>query len=220
MGKVINARGVMAIQGWKASAAYRARRIMGAIPGAAFHRYVIVAVPVDAMPRALSAGLHGAACPPEEAIAAGLTDPQAAAWRTRQGMDCVGLWQRGVLVAVSWLGTGMFDEDEAWLTFVPPPGAAWDTGMEIAPAARAGRAFSSLWAATRAWAQARDIGWSMSRIDDYNLASRRAHARLGAVEVGRVSVFRLGQRQWASGARPCATRIGTARALVRPILPK
>jgi hypothetical protein len=210
----------MAIQGWKASAAYRARRILGAIPGVAFHRYVLVAVPVAAMPPALSAGLHGAACPPEAAIAAGLTDPVAAAWRTRQGMDCVGLWRRDVLIAVTWLGEGAFDEDEAWLTFKAPAGEAWDTGMQIAEGARGGRAFAALWAATRGWAQARGIGWSVSRIADYNIVSRRAHARLGAVEVGRVSVLRVGDWQVCSGARPRVMRVGGVRAVVQVRVPQ
>ncbi len=208
-------------RGWEAilSLSYHASRVAAALPGCAFHRYVLVAIPAAAMPRA-AGGLWTGVVAPEDAVAAGLVDGAAAVWRAGQGMACVGVRKGAALVAVTWLTIGKFDEDEAWLRFEPLPGAAWDTGMQIAPAARGGRAFAALWAATRDWLEACACGWSISRIADYNLPSRRAHARLGGVEVGSVSVARVGSRQWAAGARPSLARIGGPRAVVRPVLPR
>lgn len=197
---------------------YHASRFAAALPGCAFHRYALIAVPAARMPRA-AGGLWTGVVAPEEAVAADLVGGTAAAWRAEQGMACVGVRKGASLVAVTWLTIGNFNEDEVWLRFEPPPGAAWDTGMHIASAARGGRAFAALWAATRDWLEARDRGWSMSRIADYNLPSRRAHARLGGVEVGFVSVARVGSWQWATGLVPPIARIGGSRPVVRPRLP-
>jgi len=210
----------MAIRTWKAALSYRARRVVAALPGMSFDRYVLVAVRVAALPPSVAAGLSMGILPPALAVAAGLAEAKAADWRARQGSACLGVWRRDALVAVTWLTAGVFDEDEVFVRFQPPPGAAWDTGMTIAPAARGGRAFAALWAATRAWAEPLGLRWSISRIADYNLASRRAHARLGAVEIGRVSVLRFGNRQWAGGAVPRFARLDGARPVVRLQVPE
>ncbi len=205
----------MAIRSWKAALSYRARRIVAWVPGCAFERYVLVAVPVTKMPAEPGAGLAWGETAPELAVAAGLADAHAAAWRITQGMTCLGVWRRDTLIAATWVGEGGFDEDEAWLRFELPQGAAWDTGMGVAPSARAGRAFAALWTATREWARGRGLGWSVSRIADYNLPSRRAHARLGAREIGRVSLVRVGKMQLVLGARPILSRVGAGRPVVR-----
>ena len=207
----------MDARAWKAALAWRAGRLARAVPGGAFHRYVLAAVPVAAMPAP-----NAAAGPieAEDAVRAGLVDAAAAAWRAGQGMVCLGVHRRGLPIAAMWIGAGAFDEDEAWLTFVPPPGAAWDTGMTIAPEARGGRAFAALWGAARAWCEGAGLGWSISRIADYNLGSRRAHRRLGGVEVARVSVMRAGHWQWAAGASPAIARVGVMRPRVCPALPR
>lgn len=200
------------------SLSYHASRLAAALPGGAFHRYMLVAVPALQMPRRSGVFWTGKVAP-ADVIAAGLADAVAVRWRAGQGMTCIGVRKGASLIAVTWLTLGNFNEDEVWLRFEPPPGAAWDTGMQIAPAARGGRAFSALWSGTRDWLEARDHGWSMSRIADYNLPSRRAHARLGAVEVGSVNVARIGRWQCALGASPSLARVGGPRAVVRPRLP-
>ncbi len=209
----------MAIRAWKASLAYRVRRVLGAVPGVSLHRYVLVAVPVEAMPARMPDGFTVIRPTRDELVAAGLAERHAAAWRETQGMVCVGIARGTTLVGATWLGIEDFYEDEVHVTFAPPAGAAWDTGMVVLPAMRGGRAFAALWAATRAWAQAQGVRWSMSRIADYNLGSRRAHARLGAVEVGRVTVFRVGGRQWVGGARPFVSDLGGTPPMVRVRVP-
>jgi len=210
----------MAIRTWKAALSYRARRFAAAIPGLAFNRYVLVAARVAALPSGAGAGLSTGIVPPALAVAAGLADAAAAAWRARQNAVCLGVWRRDMLVGVTWVSEQRFDEDEVFVRFAPPQSAAWDTGMTIAPEARGGRVFAALWAATRAWAEPKGVRWSISRIADYNLASRRAHARLGAVEIGRVSVVRFGNRQWAGGAAPAFARLDSVRPVVRLHVPE
>jgi len=184
---------------------------------ASWRRYVLVAVPVDrmpAMPRGWEARIM------EEAAPAGIVEPEVAEYRLRQGMCCIAAAPEGeVAVGVTWATTGRFEEDEAHLTFVPPTGAAWDTGLYVEPRARGGRAFAALFAGTRGWAEARGLRWSMSRISDYNLASRRSHARMGAHEIGRVAVLTLGGYQLAFGGRPFLTRLDGARAVIELPLP-
>lgn len=178
----------------------------------AWRRYVVVAVPLARAP-AMPRGWTWAVADP-----AGLGDLATSAdgWRAGQAMSALVVAPGGrPPVAVTWVGGG-FDEDEAHLRWAPPPGCVWDTGMFVAPAARGGRAFAALWAATAAFARA---GWSMSRVADYNRASRAAHARLGAVEVARVAVMRVGRWQRAWGAEPAWTSVDGPRAvpaLVRP----
>lgn len=200
-----------------AALSYYAARTFAAVPGCAWHGYVLVAVPVAAMPSFAPSGTG--AVDPDEAVAAGLATADAARWRVGQGMICLGARRAGALVGVTWIGAHGFDEDEAHIRFEPPPGAAWDTGMAVEPHARGGRAFAALWAASRAWCLARGLGWSMSRIADYNDPSRRAHRRMGGMEVGFVGVALAAGRQWTPGARPRLSRVGDPRPVVRPRLP-
>lgn len=192
---------------------YAAARALGHLPGAAWHRYALVAVPASGMP-AMPRGYRGGALDPGAPEARPLAGP-AAAFRVAQGMTCLGAWRGDALVGVTWIVAGGFNEDEARLRFEPPPGAAWDTGLLVAEAARGTRAFAAVWAATRAWLEARSLGWSMSRIADYNAPSMTAHLRMGGRDMGRVATLRLGARQWAWGASPRVTRLDGARAVVR-----
>ena len=208
----------MAIQAWNAALSWNVARLCAKLPGVALHRYVLTAVPLTAMPR-MPRGFAVARPSRETLVAADIVSGRAAVWRESQGMECVAVLRGAAIVGATWLVAGAFDEDEAHIRFVPPPGAAWDTGMVIAPGARGGRAFAALWAGTALWLQERGLSWSFSRIADYNLGSRRAHARLGAREVGGVSVLKLGSLQIALGARPGLTRLTHAPAIVRLAVP-
>ena len=193
---------------------YAAARALGHVPGSAWRRYALVAVPTAAMPT-MPRGYRGTELDPFALDAPGLFAREAATFRTGQGMACLGVWRGDALVGVNWVAAGAFDEDEAHLTFAPPPGSAWDTGLVVAPAARGTRAFAAIWAATRDWLAARSLRWSMSRIADYNAPSMAAHLRMDARLLGHVATLRLGARQWAWGAEPRLTRTDGPRALVR-----
>lgn len=196
--------------GPKGFASYGFSRLAERLPGIGYRRYQIIAVPRAGMPamprdhevRPLSAD--------ELAAVAGALDlaPATIAFRQAQGMTCLGAFRRGELLGATWLTDRPFDEDEVFVRFVPPPGAAWDTGLFVRPAERAGRAFAALWAGTAAWLAERGLDWSMSRINDYNDSSWRAHERMGARRIDRLTALRVADRQWLVGARPRLLRLG------------
>ena len=97
-----------------------------------------------------------------------------------------------------------------------PEGAAWDTGLYVRPAERGGRAFAALWAGTAAWLAGRGLDWSMSRINDYNDSSWRAHERMGARKLDTLTALRIGHRQWLLGTRP--RRLRLAPGMRPPVL--
>lgn len=202
-------------------ASYALSRLVAAVPGVGYRRYQLIAVPRAAMPamprghvvRALGEGEIRHVGPDLE------LGPATIDYRLRQGMNCLGAFRGERLLGVTWLTDGAFDEDEVAVRYVPPPGAAWDTGLYVRPEDRGGRGFAALWAGTAEWLDARGLAWSMSRITDYNDGSWRAHARMGARIVDTLTALRVGDRQWLSGARPRVTRLSRAAAPPLLLLP-
>lgn len=196
---------------------YRLARACAALPGMDWVRYRLVATPVEGMPARLPAGWtigEGTDCPAE------LCPPGAARHRIAQGMTCLTIAPPGrAPVGALWLAAGPFDEDEAHLRFQPPAAWAWDTGLFIRPEARGGRAFAALWAAARAWLEARGLAGSMSRIADYNAAVLRAHERMGATDLGTVAALRVGRHVLTAGAEPALSRLDGPRPVVRLAAP-
>lgn len=203
----------MGALGPRTFASYALTRALAPLPGLAWHRYTLVAVPRAGLP-AMPRGYQWEPVHPAQLASHGLPD-EAAGFRAAQSMTCLGLFRSGTLLGVNWVKEGSFDEDEVYLRFEPPPATAWDTGLYIRPEARGGRAFAALWAATAQWLGAHRLDWSMSRIADYNYASVGAHLRLGGVRVGSVAVLRVGAMQFAPAARPAFARIGATRPVIR-----
>lgn len=182
-------------------ASYAFARGCAQLPGLSWHRYRIVAIPVTAMP-AMPRGFRWTSMELSNIkdFADILEVPQQAIrHRQAQGMTCLGAWRDERLVGASWITAAPFEEDEVRVRFVPPPGCAWDTGLYVRPEDRGGRAFQALWAATAAWLRGHGLDWTMSRITDHNLASWRAHRRMGAREVGRFAALTSGRVQWSIG---------------------
>lgn len=198
-------------------ASYAVLRATAPLPNVAYLRYLLIAVPRGAMP-AMPRGHHVRTLTYGEIAAAAIElSATTIDFRLGQGMSCLGAFRGDRLLGVTWLTEGGFDEDELPVRFEPPPGAAWDTGLYVRPEERGGRAFAALWAGTSAWLAERGLNWSMSRITDYNEASRRAHSRMMARSVGALTALRLGRHQWAIGASPCYFRIGD-QSYKRPIV--
>lgn len=196
--------------GPKGFASYALARAAGAMPRTSYHRYYIVAVPrigMPAMPRGHSVRALNASEVSYIADGIELT-PEAVDFRLRQGMHCLAAFRGERLLGVTWLTDRPFDEDEVTVRFVPPPGAAWDTGLYVRPEDRGGRAFAALWAGTAEWLAERGLDWSVSRITDYNDISWRSHARMGGRRLDTLVAFRLGSHQWLMGARPRHIRLG------------
>ncbi|MFC3713850.1 hypothetical protein ACFOMD_14835 [Sphingoaurantiacus capsulatus] len=188
--------------GPKGFASYAAARLAAALPGVDFHRYQLIAVPRSGMPP-MPRGFEARGMTDAEIAAADLELSAATiAFRRGQGMTCLGAYRDDRLLGVTWLTDGPFDEDEVAVRFVPPPGAAWDTGLFVLPSERGGRAFAVLWAGTAAWLAERGLDWSMSRMSDYKDGPWRAHARMGAQRLDTLTALRIGGRQWLFGAKP------------------
>lgn len=178
------------------------------VPGIEYRRYIIVAVPRAIMP-AMPKGFEVRPVSEAELRAADGIELSEKALRFRldQGMECLGAFRGSKLMGVTWLTTeGVFDEDELYVRFFPPPGAAWDTGLYVRPEARGGRTFVALWAGTAAWLEQRGLDWSMSRISDYNDGSWRAHLRMGARHTDTMAALRIGPWQIAPRAQPVFVR--------------
>jgi hypothetical protein len=195
--------------GPKNFASYAFTRAIGTMPGIAYRRYEVIAVPRSGMP-SMPRGHDVRPLRREELlhVRADLDlGTETIAYRSAQGMTCLGAFRGERLLGVTWLTDEPFDEDEIAVRYVPPPGAAWDTGLFVRREDRCGRGFAALWAGTAGWLRDRGLFWSMSRITDYNDGSRRAHARMGATCVDTLAALRVGDHQWLFGAHPRHVRL-------------
>ncbi len=168
-----------------------------------YHRYALIAVPVNAMPkmpRGFRTEILDAAALANHVIDA---PTHVKDERLAKGLICLGAFNaKDQLTGVTWLSTEPFLEDEVYVRFEVSKNASWDTGLWIAPQFRSGRSFAALWAGTAAWLSAQNRSWSVSRIADYNLPSILSHKRMASVELGHMVVVRLGRWQFSTRARP------------------
>lgn len=171
-----------------------------------WHRYRIVSVPVAGMP-VMPRG-HTARRIEQRELAKYAIDADARvqAARFAAGLACIAAFSGDDLVAVNWLGTGQYDEDEVRVRYRLPADAAWDTGLWVVPERRLGRAFASVWAGTAEWLRDQGLNRTMSRIADYNTPSLQSHFRMGATEVARLAVLSMSGVQLGFGAQPLLTR--------------
>lgn len=147
---------------------------------------------------------------PDPALGAVGVSPAVQRYRFAQGAIAWLLPDRAVL----WTAAPRFLEDEVLALYEVGQRAVWDTGLEIVPAARMGRAFAQLWTGTAAALEARGVDRSFSRIAGHNLASIAAQRRLGARPAGQGLFVRWGSWQLSILSRPPYVR-GTVRG--RPV---
>lgn len=185
-----------------------ARVLARLAPSVGLFRYLLVAQPVAAASPALAARRTTIAV---RQIAPGdyrdewFPRPRAViAARFAQGATCFAAFRDAVPVGCLWLQPGPYLEDEVRCRFVPlPAGAAmWDFDVYVVPELRGGRVFAYLWDAASAWARARGIAWTMSRINAFNLESIRSHRRLGARVVGSATFVAAGRLQLVLAGSP------------------
>jgi hypothetical protein len=115
--------------------------------------------------------------------------------RTRFAQDaiCLATYSDGRLIGYVWLSFDRYEEDEARCTFVVNPAgkAAFDFDLVVLPEYRMGLGFAGLWHSTNDYLRSRGITCTFSRLTRFNLASRRAHARLGSRRVGQAVIFKF-----------------------------
>lgn len=142
--------------------------------------------------------------------------PQAAInARFDQNTDCFVAFNGDEPLACLWLKVnGDFVEDTVRCRFRPLPVAhtAWDFDVFVHPEHRLGRTFLHLWNHTFEWMREREIQWTMSRIDAFNLASINSHKRLGAVVTDSIVFWTWGRLQLAVSSQ--SPRLSLSRTAV------
>lgn len=124
--------------------------------------------------------------------------------RYRQGAVCLAARARGEFVGYMWFSFGDFDEDEARTRYcLPGDGAsAFDFDLYVLPERRNGLAFAAMWHGANAFLRQRGVRRSFSRVNRFNVATRRAHARLGATGVGSALYLRCGRLEIMAATLP------------------
>ena len=113
---------------------------------------------------------------------------------------CLGAFQNGRIIAYMWLCFGGYEEDEVRCRFVPAPEdkAVWDFDFYVFPEDRLGIGFVSLWDFANALLSARGYTHSCSRVNKFNLQSRKSHKHFDWKSVG--SALFLKGRNWQAMA--------------------
>jgi len=117
--------------------------------------------------------------------------------RFAQNSVCLGAYRDGRLIGYLWFCYGRYEEDEARCTYlVTPQGEAiFDYDLYVLPEHRMGLAFAGIWHGANQYLCMRGIRYTFSRYSRFNLASRRAHERLGGRPVGSAVFLHLGPIQ-------------------------
>jgi hypothetical protein len=114
---------------------------------------------------------------------------------------CLGAYRDGKLIGYVWFSHGCYEEDEARCAYLlaPERETVFDYDLYILPEHRMGLALAGIWHGASTYLRRRGIRYSFSRITQFNLASRRAHERLGGKAVGNVLFFQVGPVQLMAG---------------------
>lgn len=114
--------------------------------------------------------------------------------RFAQNAICLGVFKRDELMGYIWLCFSRYDEDEVRCTFELSPAEAsvFDFDLYLLPEHRMGLGFVGTWHSANAFLFQRGVRYTFSRLNRFNIPSRRAHKHLGWKLVGRVFFFQLG----------------------------
>ncbi|MCW5632286.1 MAG: hypothetical protein KIT17_03040 [Rubrivivax sp.] len=119
--------------------------------------------------------------------------PEIKQARFDNGARCLGVQRKGVLLGYLWLSPGNYAEDEVRCVYALPVGgrAVFDFDLYLFPEHRMGTGFVALWHAANRYLHGLGVQASYSRMTRFNVASRRAHLRLGSLIVGRAFFVQL-----------------------------
>lgn len=168
-----------------------------------YHRFKVVAVPVDRLPK-MPRGYEWRLLSRAE-LARTTVGANAESQRgfLADGLECLAVFDRaGELSGAIWLGRHVQRDPLLGVRFQLPANASWDTGLWVPEDKRMSRAFSAVWAAAAEWLRREGCEWTMSVIADYNIPSILSHRRLGAHELRSIVAVRIGRLQLTWGARP------------------
>lgn len=121
--------------------------------------------------------------------------------RFAAGSECYVAWVKERFAGHIWVARGRYVEDEVRCDFeiTEPDACAWDYDVYVEPEFRLGRTLGRLWREVDDSLAAQGLQWTFSRINRLNPGSMRAHQRMGACEVGRISFLVLGPVQLRMG---------------------
>lgn len=113
--------------------------------------------------------------------------------RFRGGSTCIAALNGNELSGFMWLQFGALRERLVACDFEPLPAnlTCWDYDLEVLPRYRLGRTFARLWDEAFRVLRKRGVQATVSWIAFSNVASRRAHERMGARQVGWLVVLDL-----------------------------
>lgn len=119
--------------------------------------------------------------------------PGAIEERFRAGSACIAALDEDQLAGFMWLHFGRLRERLLECDFEPLPSGqtCWDYDLEVAPKYRLGRTFVRLWDEANRLLRDRGVAASISWVTLWNLASQRAHQRMGAQPLGWLGVVDL-----------------------------
>lgn len=114
--------------------------------------------------------------------------------RFAMGAQCLGVYLKGKWVGYIWLARHQYLEDEVRCAYAlsHPEVSVFDFDLVVLPAYRMGVGFAAVWQAANAHLRSQGVKYSFSRVTRFNLASRRAHARLGCRRLGRAVFLKAG----------------------------
>lgn len=106
--------------------------------------------------------------------------------RFKQGARCLGAYRKGELVGFSWYCKERYEEDEVRCTYelADKQSSVFDFDLFVLPEHRGGLGFASVWQGVNETLDPQGVRYTFSRVTRFNLASRRAHAHLGAQRIG------------------------------------
>lgn len=105
--------------------------------------------------------------------------------RFEQGALPLGVFRKDDLIGYVWFSSRRYIEDEVRCVYVlQHDSSVFDFDLVVLPSARMGLGFGALWQCANQYLIGRGITTSYSRVSRFNVASLRAHMRLGARRIG------------------------------------
>lgn len=141
--------------------------------------------------------------------------------RFAQGARCMAGYRAGRMIGYLWWCRNRYDEDEVRCSYVLGDRAhsVFDFDFYVFPEHRMGTAFLALWQGANELLARQGTTHTLSRMTRFNLASRRAHMRLGARRVGSAAFLVLGRLQlMVSSMRPFGSIIWNPRRRVQLLI--
>lgn len=191
--------------GWASSLLYALSRALGIASGGRVRllRYQLVAQPVaahDLTPPRRGRSIDVSEAAHEVILVTPFGRPATViSERLRIGTRCLLAHKDGQLVGFQWFTARDYPEDEVRCLFElrPEDRCAWDFDIFVHPGARAQPVFLRLWDHCNALLRTEGVTLALSRINAFNSASIRSHARLGAQTVATATFVTAGRWQLA-----------------------